>query len=376
MAETASRESRLSEFLNVMKIAYGSRYFGDGFTALRLAAERHVIHMHMGADGRADAVLHTRPDGKISGIGVLPESAHRGVASALVSRAIDEFSHLFVEVSTENRDMLALISRVGFQPIVDRERLSELLGSDSLKILRSRIIEGMLIYERRTSHPAANPISEFAGFELTSIPRRPIREELRMVGLGDSIVYGRNDWLQGGWVEATRKRLSSTTPGAVVFNLGIGGMRSSDLLPRIVCELPTRRPTVVVIGIGSNDAVRGPSPSDSTAVAPLQFEANVTAAIDRIASMGARPILLEIPPVDEGRTSPLGDHFILNSDIAKLNDSLCRLAGRYHLTLLRVSQAFLETADYRALLDDGLHPNSAGHQVIASLVIDALPASG
>src|SRR6267142_1070190 len=72
---------------------------------------------------------------------------------------------------------------------------------------------------------------------------------------GDSIVYGAWDKETGGWVN--RLRLSFDEQNHVyhqVYNFGISGDTSYDLLERLGAEARSCEPDVIVISIGINDS--------------------------------------------------------------------------------------------------------------------------
>ena len=84
---------------------------------------------------------------------------------------------------------------------------------------------------------------------------------LRILALGDSIVYGFGDPDGGGWVERLRRRWMS--PGAAnhaLYNLGVRGDGVRQVAQRLEDEfrhrgeLRNRVPDLIILSVGVNDA--------------------------------------------------------------------------------------------------------------------------
>jgi acyl-CoA thioesterase I len=93
-----------------------------------------------------------------------------------------------------------------------------------------------------------------------------------------------------GWVPLLEKQLAADKKTAKVINASISGDTSSGGRSRIGALLTTHKPTVVVIELGGNDALRG-LPLDMT-------EANLTAMTQAAKKAGAKVLLLGmmVPP--------------------------------------------------------------------------------
>jgi len=76
------------------------------------------------------------------------------------------------------------------------------------------------------------------------------------------------------------------------------------------------------------------------------------------------PLLATLTPM-------IGEHAIWNGEVNKLNDDIRSLASSLDVTLVDLNAEFGDPA--ALLLDDGLHPNDQGNQVIALAFNDALP---
>ena len=93
-----------------------------------------------------------------------------------------------------------------------------------------------------------------------------------------------------GWVPLLEKQLISEKIAAKVVNASISGDTTSGGRSRIGGLLAAHKPTVVIIELGGNDALRG-LPLDMTA-------ANLTAMIQAAKKAGAKVLLLgmQVPP--------------------------------------------------------------------------------
>ncbi len=67
-----------------------------------------------------------------------------------------------------------------------------------------------------------------------------MKKDLVTIVWGDSIVYGWHDYELGGWVNRLKICLSKKNKSNFVFNLGIPGQNSNDILNRFEKELKNR----------------------------------------------------------------------------------------------------------------------------------------
>ena len=93
-----------------------------------------------------------------------------------------------------------------------------------------------------------------------------------------------------GWVPLLEKQLANEKKTAKVINASISGDTTSGGRSRIANLLKTHKPSIVVIELGGNDALRG-LPLDMTA-------ANLTAMTQAAKKVGAKVLLLgmQVPP--------------------------------------------------------------------------------
>ena len=108
--------------------------------------------------------------------------------------------------------------------------------------------------------------------------------------LGDSLSAAYGLAPTQGWVALTGERIARAKPGWRVVNASISGETSAGGAARVVREVVLHRPSVVVIELGANDALRG---------LPLrQTRTNLARMIGAAQGVGAEVLLLgmRIPP--------------------------------------------------------------------------------
>lgn len=194
---------------------------------------------------------------------------------------------------------------------------------------------------------------------------------------GDSITYGMWD-SAGGWVTRIRKTIDKKIADSdylewhEVFNLGVSGNFTTDLLVRLEPELKARLliepKSVAIIGIGINDTKFGKNETVST---PQKYLKQLGQIQKILAGYTKEQIYLGLTPVDEniygsGRWLNKRQAFS-NKRIQEFDNELikhCRAFGAIYIPLF---DEFLQ-AGHINLLQDGIHPNNAGHSLIAKLV--------
>jgi acyl-CoA thioesterase I len=131
----------------------------------------------------------------------------------------------------------------------------------------------------------------------------------KVLVLGDSLSAEYGLARGSGWVALLEKRLAAQAGGAAVFNASISGETSSGGRSRLPALLKQHQPTVVIIELGGNDALRG-LPLDMT-------RDNLQDMAMQARAAGAKVLLLgmQMPP-NYGRQYAL-DFTALYASVAK-----------------------------------------------------------
>jgi acyl-CoA thioesterase-1 len=171
--------------------------------------------------------------------------------------------------------------------------------------------------------------------------------------MGDSLSAAFGLRADEGWVDLLAKRIADTAPGWQVVNASISGETSAGGSSRIAREVVRHQPSVVVIALGANDALRG---------LPLaELKHNLARMIGASEHVGARVLLvgMRMPP-------NLGAEYTQGFE-----GTYRDLAGFFDIPLLPF---LLEpiAADRGNFMDDNLHPVAAAQPAIAAHVWPAL----
>jgi acyl-CoA thioesterase-1 len=158
---------------------------------------------------------------------------------------------------------------------------------------------------------------------------------------GDSLSAAYGIRPEQGWVALLTQRLQAQGYGYDVINASVSGETTEGGLARLPRALKLHQPSIVVLELGANDALRG-LPLENT-------RANLSGMVRAAQEAGARVLLvgLRIPPNYGPRyTEEFAGVF---PDLAK----------QYHLQLVPflLQDVALDPARMQA---DGLHPNAAG----------------
>lgn len=120
-------------------------------------------------------------------------------------------------------------------------------------------------------------------------------------------------------------------------------------------------PQIVIIMLGTNDDLQSLQPYNES------FESDYAMVIDSFVQLQSHPSILiaESPPI-LSNSSDLSPTYLNNVIIPKTED----LANQMNLTLIDVHDALGNNPAY--FNADGVHPNSAGAEIIASQVYAAI----
>ena len=169
-----------------------------------------------------------------------------------------------------------------------------------------------------------------------------------VVAFGDSLTAGLGVAAEEAWPALIEARLRREGYQYRVVNAGVSGDTTAGGLRRVDWVL-RNRPQVAVVALGANDGLRG---LDTDAM-----ERNLLAIVERLRASGARVLVagMRVPTnYGDAYTQAFRDVF---PDVAKRTGSAL-------MPFLLDGVA----ADPRLNLPDGIHPNVAGHRVIAEHV--------
>ncbi|HZY94085.1 MAG TPA: GDSL-type esterase/lipase family protein [Candidatus Bathyarchaeia archaeon] len=190
-------------------------------------------------------------------------------------------------------------------------------------------------------------------------------EEVVIV-FGDSVAMGLWDE-RGGWPERLWDGHSR-----IVYNLGVDGNTSEDVKNRFSLEAKSRganKNSVIIFAVGINDSSRM---NGENRVKLAKYMSNMERLIDQAKGQFTEKILcVGLTRIDESKTDP----FILEKTISffaadqnAYDSALRTVCDRKGVSYVSLKNLKLENH----LSDDGVHPLSSGHAIIAKRVLEAL----
>lgn len=187
----------------------------------------------------------------------------------------------------------------------------------------------------------------------------------RILIFGDSIAHGHCD-PEGGWAirlknYCEKETLHSKTFNYSVYELGISAETTKTLLNRLEFEIHQRlkenNDVIFVFEIGLNDTFL---------VDKQEFENNLLKIIKIAEKYSSKIIFLGLTPVDESKTKPVywnNKAFYFNKKIIQYNNIVKKLCKNKKIFFIEIYDIF-NNKNYKSLLEDGLHPNTNGHELI------------
>src|SRR5688572_28239864 len=179
-------------------------------------------------------------------------------------------------------------------------------------------------------------------------PSSPGQRTPVVVAFGDSLTSGPGLRPEQAYPALLQQRIAAEGRDYRVINAGVTGDTTSDALLRFDAALVPDT-EIVILAIGGNDGLRR--------VPVATVERNIAMMIERAQARGVQVLLcqLEAPPVG-GLNYTSEFHRIFT-----------RLADRYKVPLVPFFLLGIIGND-ELDLDDTLHPNAAGHKVIADTI--------
>lgn len=174
--------------------------------------------------------------------------------------------------------------------------------------------------------------------------------------VGDSLSAGYGVDVKSTWVALLERRLAKEGYGYRVVNASVSGETTGGAKARLPRALEVHEPSVVVLELGGNDALRG---------LPLQqIESNLETLIERSRAAGAKVVLvgMQIPP---NYGAAYADRFHgLYRALAKKHD-------------VEYVDFFLEgvALDDNLMQADGIHPSAEAQSRLLDNVWPALQAT-
>ncbi|MEM8681334.1 MAG: GDSL-type esterase/lipase family protein [Planctomycetota bacterium] len=190
----------------------------------------------------------------------------------------------------------------------------------------------------------------------------------RLVFFGSSSIYGTNDVELGGFVNRLRLWHEQQDPRNRVYNLGIWGEQTCDLVKRIGVEAPARRPHALFIYPGFNDCRRLDDAGGELAT-PLEQFAELMHDLLSTSAAIAPTVVMTGYPFDESRTQPYQGTSVFYGlrDARQYTKRLIMVAKSLEIKVIDFFGKLAETDMAPLLAADGLHANAVGHQRLCDI---------
>lgn len=205
---------------------------------------------------------------------------------------------------------------------------------------------------------------------------------------GTSTTRGAYD-SEGGWVSRLDQFIKSKRiklgAGAEyyrpVYNLGIDGNRSADILNRFDNEVRARfepsEALVIIFELGANDAA-WLNNENTFWISPDEFRDNLGMLIGKARQYTSNIFFLGIHPTDDRLSDPVSWDSNLSykaENFKKYNEIVKRFCAEEKIDFID-TLSVLERSGGVKLLFDGLHPNDEGHRLIFESVKEHLAEKG
>jgi len=156
----------------------------------------------------------------------------------------------------------------------------------------------------------------------------------------------------------------------VVYNLGISGNTTNDLLERMDVECKARirkhRPKdefIILVGIGTNDT-RFMGKINNPQTIPQDFKDNFDKIIQLAKKHTKKVVFVGLTPVNEKLTNPYEKTFFFNERIKQYNEIMKECCNNKGVLFLDFFEDWISNSNYIGWLGDGLHPNSEGYSMM------------
>ena len=214
-----------------------------------------------------------------------------------------------------------------------------------------------------------------------------LQGQIKLVVFGDSTTARRENVVV--YATLLKQWSSDQKRNLEVINAGIPANTTRDARKRFERDVLDRKPDIVVIQFGINDAaidVWKTPPASESRVSLLEYEANLTYFIQTLSERGIEVILMTPNPkqwtakmINKYGLAPYDpkDRDGFNLFLKKYAQLVRDIAHREQVPLVDVYREFerwenLHNITMADLLLDGIHPNSRGHQIVAGRLIEQL----
>ncbi|MFM7424495.1 MAG: GDSL-type esterase/lipase family protein [Elainella sp.] len=220
------------------------------------------------------------------------------------------------------------------------------------------------------AHNSAQPVQRSLQLNGASTPVQPA---LRIVALGDSLIYGFGDPEGGGWVERLRRSwMTPESPSHALYSLGVRGDRVRQVASRIESEfrnrgeLRHRVPDVIILSVGLNDCARLGRPDGKNFTDFGEFQADLANLLNQAQQL-CSVLFVGMTPVDPAKMPFSNCLYYNHADQRRYKEATKLACQARQIPYLDIFEQWMTRGDawwQARLTQDGLHPNSAGYAAL------------
>ncbi len=215
-------------------------------------------------------------------------------------------------------------------------------------------------------------------------PMLPTPKPGGIVMFGDSTTAERRGSVEKVYALRVLESLQGIGSSLTVHNAGVSSNTTRDGRKRFQRDVIAHKPRIVVIQFGINDSAidvwRKP-PAAESRVPLAEYEQNLRWMISTLRAQKIKPVLMTTNPLRW--TSKLRDLYGKppyrpdDADgfdapaLARYNEAIRTLAKELNVPLVDVHEA-MAAKNPDGLLLDGMHPNDAGHKIVAELLVPVI----
>jgi acyl-CoA thioesterase I len=183
------------------------------------------------------------------------------------------------------------------------------------------------------------------------------------VSLGDSTAVGVGATRGGGYPERLASRLRRDGLSVGHTNLGMSGARVRDVVTGQLKRAIATQPTLVTLGIGTNDLWRG---------TPLEdFAEDLERIASRLKQTGAPLVVVNLADLALAPVARLVPSSLYEGRIETFNEAIATVARKHGMHLVDLYSASREFLPGRMdfFSPDGFHPSESGYEQWADLML-------
>lgn len=214
---------------------------------------------------------------------------------------------------------------------------------------------------------------------LTQRQHQRQRQPLRIIAVGDSLIYGFGDPIGGGWVERLRRQwMAEDSPGHALYNLGIRGNGVAQVKDRLEQEfvqrgeLRNRLPDLLILSVGVNDSPKVGRPDGRNLTDFALFQSQMASLLDEAQQL-CQVVFVGMVPIDEARMPFLDCLYYSHAEQYRYKEVTKRACLSRQIPYLDIFDLWMKRGDNwreERLTSDGLHPNVRGYQTLLEDVLN------